>query len=265
MPSALVILSEDVRINLPELGPALAAELGMVAYDVIAAFNRSRVLPFENIPDEKAETAAAFLSGRGVPAAAVSCELLPPDAKIFTVHNADALEAGLDVQTDLAGKMRTIPWERVTVLSAARMTSTRTVSTGPRPNRNLGAGGGMRGGLRFPRIKMPRKKTRSETCEVLALLPAGTAVELRFQSNAFNFDYLGDRLAGSTRENVRTFGRDLVERSSGARVSPGLRALVEDGRPPPEMASDGFRQYNRWLRLLAEAGLEPADPAAGSA
>jgi hypothetical protein len=261
VPSALVILSENAELELPRTGPELAAELGMVAYDVIAAFNRSRVLPFESLPDAKAEAAAALLEARGVPAAAVAADLLPPDPQVFAVRNADALEAGLDVQTDLAGHMRTVPWERVAVLSAARMTASRQVSTGPRVSPAARGSSGMGMGLRFPRIKMPRKEKRSETCEVLALLPAAAAVEMRFHSNGFNFDYLAGRLSSSARENIRTFGRDLVERASGARVAPGLRALVEEGLNPPEMSSDEFRRYNRWLRLLVEAGLEPESPA----
>jgi hypothetical protein len=274
MSSALVILSEELTAHPRELAPEIAPLLGMVLYDVVAAFNRSPVLPFEDLPDERAAAAAQRLTERGLPAAAVPAERLPPPAKVFTVHNADVEPGGLNVQTDLAGAMRELPWDGIAALSVATITVSRGMS-GMRQSSTAARAAGMMVGLAGGRLglrSMRRRarddhkraramKQRFDSSEVLALLPREAPVELRFRGNAFNYDYLGERLSASVRDNFRTFARDLLERAGGARVSAGLRALAESGTDSPQMSVGAFSAYNRWLRLMAEGG---APGAAGS-
>ena len=125
MPSALVILTEELSFHPRELAPDLAPLLGMVTYDVVSAFNRSRVLPFEKLDDQRAAAAVGCLKERGVPAAAVPAERLPPAPRVFTVHNADVEADGLNVQVDLVGKMRKLAWDEIVALSAVSISRSR--------------------------------------------------------------------------------------------------------------------------------------------
>lgn len=258
MAKALVLLSEKLPAHPRELGPVLAPALRMVAYDVIAALKRSPMLPFEDLPDEAAEAAVRALEEAGASAAAVPSERVPPEPRIFQVHNADVEEAGLNVQVDLAGKMRLMAWDGFELLSAATIATTRRkTQPGPRGGSSSGPRvGGMRaGGLRFRPIRIPTQTSKTERAEVLALWPQDAPIEVRFHSNAFNFDYLNERLASSTQENLRILAGDLHERVEGALLSPAFLALAEEGTPPPEMAEDQLMHYNRWLVLREREGL----------
>ncbi|MHC4914406.1 MAG: hypothetical protein ACYTGB_02860 [Planctomycetota bacterium] len=258
MSSALLILTEELPVHPREFGPKLAELLGMISYDVLAAFNRSRLIPLEGLPDAKASQAAALLESLGIPAAAVAESDVPPVAQVFRVHNADVEPDGLNVQTDAAGNMRKLPWDRIAVLSAAAITTTRTKTSKPSTGMLSAPVGPMSGGahmgLGFPRLRLPRTRKVSETAEVVGLLPLDAPIEIRFPGNAFNFDYLEDRLSISAHDNIRTFSADLLERAGGAKVSPGLAALVETGTRAPEMSDAEFRTYNRWLLYTAGEG-----------
>jgi hypothetical protein len=255
MSSSLLILAENLPVHPREFGPKLAEVLGMISYDVVAAFNRSRFIPLEGLPDGKAEEAAALLESLGVPAQAVAESDMPPAARVFQVHNADVEPDGLNVQTDAAGRMRKLAWDRITVLSVAAITTTRSRTSKPSTgalSAPVGpAAGGAHMGLGFPRLRLPRTKKISETAEVVALLPTDSPIEIRFHSNAFNFDYLEDRIGTSGHENIRTFAADLLEHAEGARASSGLTALVETGARAPKMSEGEFATYNRWMLYMA--------------
>jgi hypothetical protein len=259
MPRALVLLSEKLPAHPRELGPVLAPALEMMAYDVIAAFKRSPMLPFEELPDAAAEAAVRALEQAGASAAAVPSERLPAEPKVFQVHNADVEEGGLNVQVDLVGNMRLIAWNAFELINAVTITTTRR-KTQPRPRSGTSASGprvgGMRaGGLRFRPIRIPTSTSETEHTEVIAIWPQGADIEVRFHSNAFNFDYLNERLASSTRENMRILARDLDERVESALLGPGFLALAREGASPPEMTEVQLTRYNRWLLLRDREGI----------
>jgi hypothetical protein len=259
MPSALVILTEELPLQPRELGPALAGSLGMVAYDVIGAFKRSPVLPFEDLQDDRAAAALNILKDRGVPATVVASDRLPPSPQVYKVHNADVEEQGLNVQVDVIGQMRIIEWDRIDLLSAATFNTEKSTTRTHRPTglarEVYTTGGGGHAGMRFRRIRMPRTHKRVEHSEVIALWPRGMPGEIHFQSNALNFDYLGERLGASQVGNMRNFAADIRERVEGALISPGFEALVAEDRSPPKMSPHIFAQYNRWLMLRAQEGI----------
>lgn len=255
--AALVLLDERPAARPREMGPPLAAALGMVAYDVISAFNRSPLMPFDALPAGQAEQCAGILEGLGVRAAAVPTDRLPPSPQIFTVHNADVEADGLAVQTDLAGKMRKMPWDQILALSVARRSqSTGMTGMNSPPPAAGGVGMGL-GGMGMPTVRRrpTQMKQQLDTGDVLAVMPAGAPVEIHFRADAFNYDYLAERLTTSSDKNFRLLASDLLAGASGARLSPAIRALVDAGTTPPAMAGDIFGRYNRWLKLLVVEGL----------
>ncbi len=259
MPSALVILTEELPLQPHELGPALASVLGMVAYDVIGAFKRSPMLPFGDLEDDRAAAALSILKDRGVPAAVVASNRLPSERQVFKVHNADVEEEGLNVQVDLVGHLRMIAWDGIDLLSAATLNTTKSTTRTHRatglagPVSTAGGGGGL--GLRFRRINMPRTHKHVEHSLVIALWPRGMPGEIQFHSNALNFDYLNERLSTSARENMRNFAADVRERVEDALIAPGFEDLASEDRDPPAMSPRAFTQHNRWLMLREQEGI----------
>ncbi len=256
MPSALVFLTEELPAHPRELGPLLAPVLGMVAYDVIAALKRSPVLPFEELDDETAAAVLKKLDDRQIAAAIVPSDRLPPDPQVFKVHNADVEGEGLNVQVDVVGKMRMIPWDGIELVSAATIKTEKSLTRTHRPTGLAEpAMNSPHMGLHFRRIHMPRKHKRVESAEVVAIWPRGMAGEIQFHSNAFNFDYLNERVSTSARENMRHFAADLSERIEGSVVGPGFDALVAKDQSPPEMGLKAFTRHNRWLMLREQESI----------
>jgi len=256
VPSALVLLTEELPVRPREMGPILAPVLGMVAYDVIAAFKRSPVLPFEELDDAVAAAAVKELDDRRIAAATVPSDRLPPDPQVFKVHNADVEEAGLNLQVDSLGKMRMVAWDGIELVNAATISVEKTSTRTNRPTGWAGpATGSAHMGLRFGRIHMPRKHKHVESFEVIAIWPRGMAGEIQFHSNAFNFDYLADRVSIPALENMRSFATDIAERIGEAVVGPGFEDLVAEDRSPPERDVRAFTRHNRWLMLRAQEGI----------
>jgi hypothetical protein len=264
---ALVLLEEGAPLAAAEIYGELARLLGRVRYDVIGAFRRSPGIPFEDLDGGQAEAAVRMLADSGVRAAAVPAERLPPFPKIYTVHKAIPARGSLSVQTDYVGTMQELPWDQVAALSAA------TLPGGSAP---AGSGGGPSVGTQIasavawsaavgvPLLPSFHQMKRSaaghpprppEPCEVLALAPFDAPVEMRFRANELNYEFLGERMTGSSGGNFRAFAGDLLRGAARARVSAAARALAEGGSPPP-LGADEFGRHNRWLKLLAVAGLE---------
>lgn len=258
----LVILEEALPVGPRELAGPLAKTLRRVRYDVLGALKQNPYVLFTDLDKEAAAAGAQCLADAGVRAAAVSAGRLPPQAKVFTVHNADAEEDSLAVQTDLAGKMRRVPWNGIEVISAASCSETYTPggitgcsvedSIEAAQRAHLGAGfGGYQ--LRAPEIPRPQAKT--DTYAVLCIMPRGADIEVRFRADQFNYDYLGERLVPDSEKNFRTLVADVLERAGGAVVNAWARELAEGGKAPPVLEKHRLAAYNRWLRLRARTGL----------
>lgn len=260
----LVMLDEELPKPLPEWARVLAKALGRVSYDVIAAINRNPYFPLEGLSREEAEEAVAVLAGRGIRAAAVPAGKLPPAVRFHYIRNADVEDQGLSVQIDLAGrKLRLLPWTEIEALAAATLNlpldSPAPAAAGPSIGRMaaqviMPGYGGIARAMRPPQPPRERKP-RWDRFMVLALLPAGAPMELRFRADQFNYDYLGARLAPTGAANFRTFVADVAGRATRARLSPAVRELVASGKAPPEADAGRFQACTRWLALLARAGL----------
>jgi hypothetical protein len=87
-------------------------------------------------------------------------------------------------------------------------------------------------------------------------------LRLRIDAGHFNYDYLGDRMASSSRENLRLFLQDICSRAPDARLTTRTEHLLE-GRPAPRYkfrSLAAFEALNRWVLQAAEESAleEPA-------
>ena len=261
---AVVLLDEELAVPVRELAAPLAKAIRMVRYDALNALKLNRYIPFRDLEAGAASAAVECLAGLGVKAVAVDADLLPPESRVFTVHNADALEGGLDVQTDLAGRMRTLEWADIEVVSAATVNETSTahgfdggaIHQQIRDARMAAAsmGHGMLGASAMVQPDF-KPKSRTDVYQVLCVMPREVEIDVRFRADQFNYDYLADRRRTNSAENFQLLAGDVISRTEGALVHGPARGLAESGALPPTTNKQGLARMNRWLRLRAREGL----------
>jgi hypothetical protein len=260
----LVVLREELDFDPREVAKPLAKALRRVRYDVLNALKLNPWIPFTDLEPDTARAAAGCLAGAGIRAAVVKAERLPPEPRVFTIHNADALEGGLDVQTDLAGKMRTIPWDGIEAVSAATVSET-SVAHGfdggaiqqQIRDAQIASAVMTHGMVRASAMRQPdfKPESRTDVYQVLCVLPAGADVEIRFRADQFNYDYLEGRRKANSAENFRVLTGDVLARAQGALAHGWARGLAESGRLPPVVDRHRLARLNLWLRLRAREGL----------
>jgi hypothetical protein len=260
---ALVLLDEAVPPLGNEIYGELARTIGRVRYDVVAAFKRSPGIPFEDLSEDLAGAAAALFSGAGIPARALGAERLPAPARSFVVHRAELGDGGLAVQIDLAGAMQVLPWERIAGISAATRSESgapAAAPSGPSIGRMLAGTAltvatGLPIGLGGAPARRAGPAPRAVAHETLAVSAFGADFEVRFRADELGYEFLGERMAGSSAQNFRLFAAALAPRCSRARVSRAAQELASAGAAPPAMEADAFSLHNRWLKLLAGEGI----------
>ena len=260
---AMVLLDEAIPPMANEIYGELAKTIGRVRYDVIAAFKRTPGIPFEDLSEAGALAAVKLFTDAGIPAAAIGAQSLPAPARPFVVHRVAFGDDGLSVQTDLVGNMRLLPWDGIAAISAATLVESGSPSHSPK-GPSIGAklaGTAFRMAVGMPKIlpspppKGPAPAPRSVAHQTIAVAAFGADFEVRFLADELGYDFLGDRMTGSSAQNFRLFAAALVPKAGRARVSRAARELAAAGAAPPSMESDVFSLHNRWLRTLAAEGL----------
>lgn len=263
---ALVLLRDELPLPAMELAPRLAKAIRRPRIDVIGALKRSPYIPLENLTGAEAASAVACLQDAGGEAAAVPADRLPAAPRVFRVSNADALDEGLRVQTDLAGKLRHLPWDNLEVVSAAVVSETSTPmglsarSVREEINEMRQASAAMTHGLApgmMANTDIPAPTPTTDVYPALCIMPAGADIEMRIRGDLFNYDYLGERLRHVSDENFRTMIGDILARANRALVDRPVRRFSEAGEALPSLEIRMLARRNRWLRLLAREKLAP--------
>lgn len=261
----LVLRDEELPVHPKDLAPKLAKLLRRVRYDVLNAMKLDPGIPFKDLSEQAAAEAVSVFEDAGARPAALPAEKLPADAKVFRVGKAVLEKEALSVQTDLAGSMRSLPWEGIAAVSAATIsdiskpTGLSAVSVQDQIASAQALSNRLRGGMMLPRARrgkgVPEPKTRTDTYAVLCLTARDADFEMRVRSDAFNYGYLAERLTTSSWENFRLLAGDILKRAPAARVGRWARDLAESGARPPVIDAHMLERRNRWLKLLALEGL----------
>ena len=169
------------------------------------------------LPTAVAEATAAALTNAGFPAVAFPAGQVIRAPQAFTIMNADALEEGFNVQTDLLGKMQLLPWASI------RMISVVSLQPKKQPERSdmemWSYGGEMKPHLQV----IPDQPENSDTepkalIEIFLLEPL---LRMRIRRHAFNYDYLGSRRTNSSQLNFSLLLEDLMRLApNAAKVGP---------------------------------------------
>ncbi len=261
----IVVLDDSRPLPFIELAGPLAKGLRRVRFDVLNKLKRDPYIPVDELSPAEAQTARACFEKAGVQVAVLEMSQMPPDPKIFTVHNADVEEEGLSIQTDFSGSMRLMGWNQFDVIELGVVAETSTpmgfsaskiqddIQAAQLMSRmQLGVGVNPMGGLR---AKSHTPQSKTDTYEVLCIMPRDTDIEIRARSNQFNYDYLLKRKTLNSKGNFRLLVSDLAERITYGMIGTHARRFLDSDLQPPAVSKRDLLAHNLWLRLRARAGL----------
>ena len=261
----IVCASNDERPNILALRPVLREHTGLTHAEASMQIARGMGVIAEVVLANDAEVMVAELRSAGVPAFAVPANRVPEVQKELPkirVYGASA--GGLDVQTDAAGTIRSVPWSAI---AAGFCSKLRAAPRSP-PS---GGGDGPFGAVLVPPIYMPgmaglgiamhralsgpsprpRTPAREHDVELTLLLRgrSGAISSLKVGEHQVRYSYLGQRLKPSSAQNFPVFLREVMQRSAGAfypartvRVAKGdLRGIVL-------LKGEGeYLNYRKWV------------------
>jgi hypothetical protein len=154
-------------------------------------------------------------------------DLSPPR----TVHRAACLEQGLRVEGLRGEPTHWVPWDRIEMICAGRVTTEDEV----RDVHNKRWPSTVVAGIRALALRGPRPISRIARANRVARDPVGEIlvvrrdprIAFRVVENQMNYAYLLDRLKTSAAENFPIFLADLCARANQAYLPPSTRALLE--------------------------------------
>jgi hypothetical protein len=188
----------------------------------------------------------------GVAAEAWRTDQFPELGPPRTIHRAACLDEGLRIEGLRAEPTHWVPWDRIEMLCAGRVTG----EDGRR-------GGGAHwpspvvSGLRAIALRKPRsfsvggrsQRTPREPIREVLVVRREPRIAFRFVEDKMNYAYLGDRLQESAADNFPILLADLRARATQAFLTESTRALLE-GR------DDGEADFPNSQALLDHATVQ---------
>jgi len=264
--SYIVCASDEERLNVLALRPVVVEHAGLSHAEAGLQITRGMGVIAEGVSARDAEAMVAKLRGIGVSAFAVPADRVPEvEKELPKVRIYGASAGGLDVQTDAAGTIRSVPWGAIV---AGFCTKLRAAPQRPRPASGGSLLGGplaspvfmpgLAGGLGFAVHRAlsqppyrPRGPARQHDLELTLLLRgrSGAISSLKVGEHQVRYRYLGRRLRPSSAQNFPLFLREVMQRSPEAffpprttRVAKGdLRAVVL------LRAEELYVNYRKWV------------------
>jgi len=223
------------------------------------------------LPEAEAVQVAAALDRAGLPTVLLPFRSLIRAPTPFVLSNADAYPDGLHIQVDLRGTLQMLAWPSLSLILVECVrprsvaSSTLSTSTGPRRrpsgwNRDAHTGAspllkglstvgdalmtnahgywsgdiddyrvGAYGSPRLPESRPAKRLDPEVWLELFVLKPL---MRMRIRQNAFNYDYLEERLTTSSRRNFALLIKDILKYAPKAakmgQIGPALVGLPMD-------------------------------------
>jgi len=217
-----VLLSRDVPVNVTDIAAPLADVLGVPTIEVTRSLRQSPWVLLRDVPAIRLDEVFDTLSSANIPAKAVPEAWLPRLPPPLAVRIADPMPTGLFLQAADSPAPPVLPWKDLEIVSMGLVTID---------------------GEEHYLIDMVTGEEYS--------------LRLRIDGIEFSHDWLGARMASSTRENLKRFLIDVREHAPNARFTGRTLAflggeLTASFRFP---SVEGFADYTQWA-LEALAGEE---------
>jgi hypothetical protein len=222
MENYTVLLSREIPVPVVEIAAPLAEVLDRAPVEVTRGLRQSPWVLLRDVPAIKLDEVFDALSKANIPAKAVPEAWLPRLPKALAVRVADPMPKGLFLQAAEPPAPPFLPWTDLEVVSMGLVTLS---------------------GEEHYLIDLV-------TVEEISL-------RLRIDGLDFSHDWLGPRMASSTRENLKRFLFDVREHASDARFTGKTMAFLGGEMSAafrfPSVA--GFEDYTQWA-LEALSGEE---------
>ena len=248
MESYYVLLSRDVDLPVTALSPALAKALRRPAVEITRQLREQPWILLQDAPADALDAVFEVLVSENVAAKAVPEIHMPALPPATRVKYGEPLAAGLFLQRAAHPAPPTLPWSQLRIVSAGQVTLKPEETLGPEMFRTTPGSASMRG----------RGKEENHLLVDL-ICKTEEPLRLRIDAGDFNYDYLGDRMLSSSRENLRLLLEDICARAPDVHLTSRTERLLE-GQPAPEFrfrSLEAFDAHNRWvLQAVEEAELE---------
>ena len=249
---SVFLLDETLPIPAQAVGKLVQRAVGGIVYDHSQRLKLHYGWIAENLDQNKADELLELLAHNGLPAFKKPEERLVNLKQKFAVRKARLLEDAFYIPTDLMGELKPIPWTALSVVSIGSVPTFRQEAVLEKKKRGgLNVGLFVVTGIPVPKVKNVSKTVYHRITEEGVLIhllfaQAGFVVEIR--PPHFNYEYLGDRLAQTSRENFVLFLQDLERLAAGAYWSEISRTFIETGELKPDFKSDkDFLCFNQWI------------------
>jgi hypothetical protein len=215
-----VLLSREVPVSVSAVAAPLADILGVPTIEVTRELRRSPWVLLRDVPAILLDDVFDTLSAANVPAKAVPDAWLPRLPPALAVRIADPLPKGLFLQAAEPPAPPVLPWTDLDLVSMGLVTI-----------------------------------SGEEHYLIDLLTDEEYSLRLRIDGIDFSHEWLGARMASSTRENLKRFLIDVHERAPDARLTGKTMGflsgeLTATFRFP---SVEGFEDYTQWtLEALME-------------
>jgi hypothetical protein len=249
MESYFVLLSRDEPVPATDLASPLAEVLEMPAVEITRQIRDRPWVLLDDVPATALDAVFDVLVAHGVSAKAVPEIHMPTLPEPLRLRYGEPLPKGMFLQRAAPPAPAILPWDGLRIVSAGYLPV--------KPDESLGA-------ELLPDTpgSAPMGTGSRREKDVLLVDFVGDVEEplrLRIDAAEYNYDYLGDRMAPSSRENVRLLLADIQRHAPHARFTSRCSKLIE-GSPTSDFrfrSLDAFETYNRWvLQAVEEEALE---------
>ena len=249
---SVFLLDETLPIPARAIGTLVQRVVGGIVYDHTQKLKLQYGWIARGLDESKADELLELLADNGLPAFKKPEERLVNLKEKLAIHKALLLEDAFYIPIDLVGNLKPIPWTTLSVVSVGSVPTFRQKPVLAKKKRGgLNVGLFVVTGIPVPKVKKVSKTVYHRITEEGVLIhliftQAGFVVEIR--PRHFNYEYLGDRLAQTSRENFVLFLQDLQRLAAGAYWSEISRTFIETGELKPDFKSDkDFLCFNQWI------------------
>ena len=270
----VVVLSSGEPLPVPQISSSVAKAIRRATADVGRALRFSRGIIDLDLTEIDAEIVAGIFERRGFPARTCPLEDLPVLAPPHALFDADPLEDGLLLQNvDLRQVSELIPWSRlrfsaagtVKLAAPARPASGGVSNDLDGGDADLGVAmiaalsllpgvgvhaGSARLSISAGRRPRPRPPREGETVRCLDLVLRDPDDRYRVISGRFVYDYLGKRMALTSRENFRTLILDIARLAPDALLTSTTQSFLTNPKAKSHRFGSPaeFDAYVNWAR-----------------
>jgi hypothetical protein len=256
---AFVCCVRERKVNPLDVGPLVESLTGLNRRDALAQVTKGMGILAEGVSPDAAEHFVRTLTERGVEAFAFPMPALPPVAKelkISRIYGAD--EEALHIQTDAAGTVKAMTWDRLAAGTCTQERSGGSTGTESRFERRPVMYGV--GGLPAVAWQSVRKTTRRQQKPGMLVTlmlrdESGRAYPMSFGERRVRYAYLEDRIQANSTQNLSVFLSDVLRWGRPAFFPAGFRAAARGDTHHVTRVTGRLEaeNYRRWVLCCAAA------------